>query len=268
MPNKEHALMSFKENVKKKIEIDRLVQKIRPTIRETPGQRKVNKEAMRELLRMTDMEHVKARDLELYVRSPDGKIKEILVLDNELPIYHTTVEDVAMRKTPFWKEMFSIRNVKKILNDQDVITSKGKDSLERIHANAVSRLDLSYTREDLTALVADARSGLERRSQDRVMETLDLFFEILDFELVFLGVLEEDIRVFAKPKAGDESVQFYEDPLLLDERSVRVLLLKGRFSPQSDLDLARIMQCARGEKPADTEGIAVFEYLAELALRK
>jgi len=32
---------------------------------------------------------------------------------NELPGYHTTVVDVALRKSPYRQEMFSIRNVKK-----------------------------------------------------------------------------------------------------------------------------------------------------------
>jgi hypothetical protein len=37
------------------------------------------------------------------------------VLDNELPIYHTTVADVTLRKSPYWQQMFSIRNVRKIM---------------------------------------------------------------------------------------------------------------------------------------------------------
>ena len=70
---------------------------------------------------------------------------EVLVFDNELPIYHTTVADVALRKSPLWQEMFSIGNIKKIMNDKDVILSKGKDSLKRLHADAMALLDLTYT---------------------------------------------------------------------------------------------------------------------------
>jgi hypothetical protein len=32
----------------------------------------------------------------------------------------------ALHKSPHWKEMFSIRNVRRIMNDQDVIASKAK----------------------------------------------------------------------------------------------------------------------------------------------
>jgi hypothetical protein len=34
---------------------------------------------------------------------------EFLVFDNELPVYHTTLADVALRNSPSWQEMFSIQ---------------------------------------------------------------------------------------------------------------------------------------------------------------
>jgi len=40
------------------------------------------------------------RDLDLYVADTGTAVQKILVLDNELPIYRTTVADVAMRKSP------------------------------------------------------------------------------------------------------------------------------------------------------------------------
>ena len=82
---------------------------------------------------------------------------EVAVLDNELPIYHTTVADVTLRKSPYWQQMFSIRNVMKIMNDQDVIASKGKESLKRLRVNALALLDLTYTRDDLAPLLEDAQ---------------------------------------------------------------------------------------------------------------
>ena len=62
---------------------------------------------------------------------------KVLVFDNELALYHSTVDDVALRKSPEWKEMVSIRNVRRILNDQDVVVSKGKESIRRIYGNAL-----------------------------------------------------------------------------------------------------------------------------------
>ena len=62
--------------------------------------------------------------MDLYILGNTAKKKKILVLDNGLAIYHTTIEDVCMRKSPSVKEMISIRNTIKILNDEDVILGK------------------------------------------------------------------------------------------------------------------------------------------------
>ena len=94
--------MSLKENLKTKIKLDRLLLKLIATIREPPGQRWLDKTLTRELLEMTDFEAVKVRDLHLYVRPRGGTNTEVLVLDNGLAIYHTTVDDVALRKSPVW----------------------------------------------------------------------------------------------------------------------------------------------------------------------
>jgi hypothetical protein len=130
--------MSFKENLKAKISLDRLLQKLVSTMREPPGKRWLDKALTQELLDMTDLEHKKVRDLHLYIRPLEGEIMEVLVFDNELPIYHSTVADVALRKSPYWQQMFSIRNVRKIMNDKDVMIIKGKESLKRLHSNALA----------------------------------------------------------------------------------------------------------------------------------
>jgi hypothetical protein len=260
--------MSFKENLKAKIKLDTLLRKISSTIRETPGQRRLDKRLTQELIDMTDLEYKKARDLHLYVRPFEGEIMEVLVFDNELPIYHTTVDDVALRKSPEWKEMFSIKNIKKVMNDQDVIVSKGKESLKRIYDSAVSLLDLAYTRDDLAVLVADGHQGLEQKSLEKVQESLDLFFELLDFQPVSLGVLEHDLEIFARPKTNGGKATLFEDTVFFDEDSFSLGLRKGTFSPQKDLDLAWVMQYAQGEKAADLQGPEVFDFLADLAMEK
>ena len=260
--------MSFKENLKIKIKLDELLQKINFTIRETPGQRRLDKKLTQELIDMTDLEHEKTRDLNLYVRPLDGEIMEILVLDNELPFYHTTVADVALRKSPQWKEIFSIKNIKKVMNDQDVIVSKGKESLKRLHASALALLDLTYTRDDLALLVEDARQALQQKSSEQLEESFDLFFELVGFQPVSLGILEHDLQIFARPKTNGGKATTLEHPIFFDEESFSLGLKKGTFSPQKDLDLAWAMQYAQGEKAADLQGVEVFEFLAELAMEK
>ncbi|MBN2033626.1 MAG: hypothetical protein JW836_10140 [Deltaproteobacteria bacterium] len=163
--------------------------------------------------------------------------------------------------------MFSIRNIKKIMNDQDVIKSKGKESLKRLHADALAMLDLTYTRDDLAPLLEDARRGLERESLEKIQESFDLFLELLDFRPVFLGALEPDLQIFARPMLNAGDVPSYEHLLLFNEESLSLGLKRGPFSPKSDSDLAWVMQYVRGEEPADLKGIDVFKFLVEQALK-
>jgi hypothetical protein len=224
------VVMSFKENLKAKITLDALLRKLTSTIRETPGQRRLDKGRAQELLEMTDLEPKKVRDLDLYVRPLEGETMEVLVFDNELPIYHTTVADVALRKSPVWKEIFSIRNIKKVMDDKDVIVSKGKESLNRLYDDALARLDLSYTGDDLALLVEDARRGLEQKSLEQIQESFDLFFTLLHFQPVSLGILQDDIKVFARPKANGGVTKTFEYPIFFNDESF-LLGLKKEQSP-------------------------------------
>ena len=260
--------MSFKENLKGKIKLNRIFQSLVSTTREPPGRRWLDKELTKELLARTDFEYKKVRGLHLYVRPLEGEIMEVAVLDNELPIYHTTVDDVTLRKSPYWQQMFSIRNVRKIMNDHDVIASKGKESLKRLHSNALALLDLTYTRDDLAPLLEDARRGVEQKSIARIQESLDLFLELLGFQPVSLEVLEPGFQSFARPKVNGVVVPAFEHLILFDEENLSLGLKKGAFSLQSDSDLGWVMRYARGEKTADLQGTDVFEFLAELALEK
>jgi len=260
--------MPFKENLKVKIKADELLRKLVSTMKEPPGKWWVDKTLIQELVEMTDLEQKKFRDLHLYIRPLKGEIMEVLVFDNELAIYHTTVADVGLRKSPFWQEMISIRNIRKIMNHHDVLVSKGKESLKRIHANALALLDLTYTRDDLMLLLEDARSGLERESIEQVKESLDLFVDLLDFHPLILDVLERDLQVFARPVHKEGPVSEFENFILFDKTILSLGLRKGAFSPEDDVDLSWVMKYVRGEKTADLKGIDVFKFLAELALEK
>lgn len=259
--------MSLRENLRKKIRIKQLTQKIASTMKEVSGQRKVDKEAVSELLKLTDFELVKARDQLLYVRPFKNDLKEVLVFDNELPIYHSTIDDVAMRKTPHWKEMFNVRNIIKVLDDKDVVVSKGRESLQRVSAVALDRLDFSYTGEDLERMLRDAQRSLQRSSAADILESLALFSELLGFETVVTALEEPSIQLFGKLKMADEKAPLYEDLVIYDQHKQDVLLLKGDFSSRGDWDLARLLRCVHGEVPPDAEGEGVFAYLVKLALQ-
>jgi len=154
------------------------------------------------------------------------------------------------------------------MNDQDVITSKGKESLKRLHANALALLDLTYTRDDLALLLEDARRGVEQKSIDQIRESLNLFIKLLDFQPLSLDVLEPRFQSFARAKTNGGIVPSFEHLVLFNEETLSLGLKKGPFSAQSDSELGWVMHYARGEETADLQDIHVFEFLAELAVLK
>jgi hypothetical protein len=174
--------MAFKDNLIKKIEIKTLSLKVANSIGAWDSEKKIDRNAMGKLLAMTDFTSKHVRDLDLYVRKGDTERQDILVLDNELAFYRTTVEDVVLRKSPTIKEMISIRNAIKILNDTDVVLSRRSDTVERIRDELIDALDLTYTDDDVAAIVNDGVASLRKEYGDGVFECLMLLAEMLGYQ--------------------------------------------------------------------------------------
>jgi hypothetical protein len=85
---------------------------------------------------------------------------------------------------------------------------------------------------------------------------------------VSLGILQDDIKVFARPKANGGVTKTFEYPIFFNDENFLLGLKKGTISPQSDLDLAWVLQYAQGEETPDLQGVEVFEFLAALALKE
>jgi hypothetical protein len=173
--------MGFKENILQKIRYDNLHTTIVNSLGPPDSGRRLDKEVMARLLKFSNYKPSRIRDLDLYTKPDSGDPPAILLLDNELKVYKTTPEDVALRKSPTVKEMVSIRNAIKILSDKDVVISRGRDTADAVHAELVSALDLSFSITDLEALVADGRAALENKYAEGVLEILTIFMEILDW---------------------------------------------------------------------------------------
>ncbi|MBA3030213.1 MAG: hypothetical protein FP816_15575 [Desulfobacteraceae bacterium] len=176
--------MTFIENLLKKIEIDQMARTVRGSLGTYESGAKLDLETMKKLLHNTAFKPMELRNLELFVLKTGEEKNEILVLDNDLPIYHTTPDDVALRKSPTIKEMVSIRNAVKILRDTDVLVSKKEVSLWRVQKECLETLDLSFTRQDIEAIEQDGISSLERDYLDGIREALTLYAEILDLKPV------------------------------------------------------------------------------------
>jgi hypothetical protein len=173
--------MAFRDQLLRKIEIDRLAQKVLSSFGPPGSEAKPDKDAMRELLELSSYSHRRERDLDLYVEGSEAPLKTIIVLDNELPAYRTTVEDVAMRKSPFVGEMVKIRNIIKILKDSDVKISRKEETVKAVQSECIARLDLNYTASDIDDIRRDGIASLESGYAEGVQENLMLFAELLGY---------------------------------------------------------------------------------------
>lgn len=260
--------MSFKENLLTKLKINRLADKVLASIGPVESGSKVDKEAMRNLLEMSPYQYQRSRDLDLYVENIDQHQKKIFVLDNELPIYQTTIEDVTMRKSPLIKEMVKIRNIVKILKDSDVKLSRKEESVKAIQKECIDQLDLSYHAADIEEIARDAQASLERDYPDGVVECLELFAELLNYQPASktFQLSRHKIIGALTSKAGGE-VLF--GPMIIYSLIHGTLkLLEEQISSFDKSKIELFQQIVTGKQKAAVEGADVFEHLKNTVLKK
>ena len=260
--------MSFKENLLTKLKIKRLADKVLVSIGPVESGSKVDKEAMRNLLEMSPYQYKKSRDLDLYVENIDQDQKKIFVLDNELPIYETTIEDVTMRKSPLIKEMVKIRNIIKILKDSDVKLSRKEESVKTIQKVCIDQLDLSFNAADIDEIAKDGQASLERDYPDGVVECLELFAELLDYKPApkAFQLSRHTIIGTLTPKAGGEILC---GPMIIYSLIHGTLkLIEEQISSFDKSKIELLQQVAAGKQKAAAEGPDVFEYLKNAVLKK
>jgi hypothetical protein len=260
--------MAFKENLLAKIKINRLAAKVIESIGPAESGRKVDKDAMRSLLEMSPYQHQKARDLNLYVEESDQDQKKIFVLDNELPIYKTTIEDVAMRKSPLIKEMVNIRNIIKILKDSDVKLSRKEESVKAIQDECIGQLDLSFNESDIDEIAKDGQVSLERDYADGVIECLELFAELLDYRPAPKAFQLSRHKIFGELTAKPGGEILYGPMIIYSLIHGTLKLIEDRIGSFDKTKIELIQQVAAGKQKAPVEGTDVFEYLKNTVLKK
>jgi len=253
--------MSFKENLLRKIEIDRLTRSILAMIGPVDSGKRIDRTLLNKLMAFFPWHRKKERDLELYLEDAEAEKTRILVLDNDLTIYDTTVDDVVMRKSPTVKEMVSIRNAIKILSDKDVVVCKKEKSLREIQKICIAELDLAFSASDIAAIAADGAASLENGYAEGVQESLMLLAELLGLVSApnAFAMKHHDIygRVSEKP-AGE--VAF--GPLVIYSRVHDSLTcLEGPLSSRDKGRFDRLKAVAAGEAEAAASGAAVFDLM-------
>ena len=260
--------MSFKENLLTKLKINRLAAKVINSIGPVESGSKVDKDAMRSLLELSPYQYQKSRDLDLYVQETDQEQKTIFVLDNELPIYKTTIDDVTIRKSPLIGEMVKIRNIIKILKDSDVKLSRKEDSVKAIQKECIDQLDLSFNESDIDEIARDGQAALERDYPDGVIECLELFAELLNYEQAPKAFQLGRHKIFGAltPKAGGEALF---GPLVIYSLIHGTLkLIDEQISSFDKGKIEYVQQVAAGKQNAALEGADVFEYLKTCVLKE
>ena len=258
--------MSFRENLLKKIQINRLVDQIRKTIAPASSEIRLDKDLMRNLLSLSSFEPRQERDLNLYVKKTDDKDPLILVLDNELPIYKTSIEDVVLRKSPYTKEMLSIRNIIKILKDSDVKISRKEASLETVQSDCLAGLDLSYTAKDIESIAYDGAASLESKYPEGVIENLTLFADLAEFQPAPAPFKSRHHIVFGD-KSSTESGAVAFGPFFIYDRIHDCLgLVEESLSTADPEQIEMYRRILEGQDKAPIEGKQVFEYLKKLVL--
>ena len=256
--------MSFKENLLKKIQIDQIAKKVMASVGPPDSGRKIDKSAMRDLLEMGLRQYRKERDLDLYPLESDGNI---LVLDNELAIYKTTPEDVALRKSPTVREMISVRNVVRILNDADVVVSKKEESIRTIREECVDLLDLSHDESDILGLEKDGRDSLESGYTDGVTEALSLFGELLGYISPPKALRMSNFKVLGASAPGKNGEMLFGPIVIYGMVYNSLRLIEAQIS---SLDKARtefVHQVAMGKEKASCEGVEVFASLRDMVIQ-
>ena len=260
--------MSFKENLLKKIEIDKLTTTVLNSIGPPSGERKIDKQAMKQLLEMSPYGYQRERDLDLYIQPVDTDRGKILVLDNELPIYDTTIEDVVMRKSPTIKEMVSIRNAIKILKDSDVKISTKEDSLKTVQKECIDLLDLSFTESDIQDIEADGVKSLERDYTEGVIECLTLFADLLGFKPPPKAFKMRHHEIIGGSEIRESGEVLYGPIVVYSLIENEIKLIDEQIASFDKGKIENFQSIFSGNQEASKQGAEVFAYLKEAVLKK
>lgn len=260
--------MGFRENLLKKIEIKQLTGQVLGSIVPNDSSKRIDLDAMRRLLEMGPYHYRRERDLDLYCENAGDDRQMIIVLDNELKIYHTDVEDVALRKSPTTKEMVNIRNAIKILNDKKVVVSRKGDTVQQVRSRLIDALDLSFSATDIEALVKDGSDALQNNYADGVVETLSLFAELLGYKKASKSFRLAHHQAWGKLKKGRPGEVIFGPAVLFSLVRNSVAILHQAISSLDKEGLNRFQQVAKGEIDGDHSGADVFEYLRKEVMAK
>jgi hypothetical protein len=256
--------MGFKANLLKKMEIDRTAAKIAASIGPPDSGRRIDKPLARGFLETAGYAKTIERDLELYRLPPLEGRERILVLDNDLPIYATTLADVVLRKSPIVKEMLNIRNVRKILNDTDVLLSKKDATIQTLRDEMIAGLDLRFTAADIDDIYNDGRASLESQYAEGIEETLRLLGELLGYAPPPAALRQAHCLISGRPSSPPG--QTFGPAVIFNRMHLTLKLIEAKVMLADEAAVAQFQKIAAGEAEADATGAEVLAYLRDAVM--
>ncbi len=257
--------MSFIQNLLKKIEISKLADKVLASVGPPGSMKKVDKEVMIKLLEFGGYHKKRERDLDLYLKEDVSDKTRILVLDNELAIYHTTIDDVVLRKSPTVKEMVRIKNIFRIINDDDVVESRREDSVKTIEKECIEKLNLSFDHSDLDEMANKGPHALDRSDTEGVIQCLALFAELLGYKpppRIFR--IKEQYIMGAFNRYEDGTI--YYGPIIIYSITDNLLkFVDEQINTAGKEKVEQVRLTILGEKDASIQGTDVFLFLNKAA---
>jgi len=260
--------MSFRENLERKIEIDRLAWQVIASCGSAQVRHAVDKVAMQRLLALSSYRYQRERDLDLYVKAVAGGMSMILVLDNELPIFRSTIKDVVVRRSPRTLDLWSIRTIRKILVDSDIKESVRGESVTAVQRDAVAQLDLSYTDADIRNMAVEGMASLAAGDAGGVTEILSLFAELLGYRQPPKHVGLGQAVCYGASASGPEQETIF-GPLVLYRPADNSLAWLGEPLSLSDKQQVEFLRgVVAGEVVVQMTGDAVLQMLQAKVLAR
>jgi len=253
--------MTFKENLLRKIEVERLASRVIASCGAEQSRHQVDKEALQRLLELSPYQYRHERDLDLYVKPAGEEPEMILVLDNELPIFQSTVKDVVTRRSPRTLEMWKISTIRNILVDSDIKMSTRAKSVETVLGDALAQLDLTYTDKDIEDMAREGMAWLAGKDANGVGKSLSLFAALLGYKKPqkYFG-LDNTISYGVSASGQDSNVVF--GPLVLYRPADNNLAwIDQSFSGSDREQMKSLRLLAAGKRSVQVTGDAVFEKL-------
>lgn len=258
--------MSYKDNLLKKIEINRLVHLISGMIGPVDSGKRIDTAVLNQLMAYFPWTRTTERDLTLYLEADGPGKTRILVLDNDLTIYHTTMQDVVLRKSPTVKEMVSIKNAIKILNDKDVVISKKDFSLSTIQSICIGELDLDYTPADIDEIAQEGKASLENSYAEGVQESLMLFADLLQLDPAPRAFALQHHDIYGKKEIPSSGVMTFGPLVMYSLAHNSLTCLEVVLSSRDKDRFDRLKAAAKAEAEVAASGPAVFDLMKSKVL--